>query len=197
MYKKIVSFLLVLIVVLVSICLFALRERESPFTKSNCPFCNSSVLARQSFYEDELAIALCDYRPIMPGHCLVVPKRHVERFEELSDEEADRICRVMKKVHQAAKKAFSASAYLLLEKNGHEVGQEVPHVHFHYIPRQAGDSSILKLFFRIIWNNLKKPLSPSQTELTLDKMKEAMEEVKEGKDSNNPHLLPIDKVLEN
>src|SRR4029078_13357621 len=104
-----------------------------------CPFCDSKVIEYQKFYEDDLVIALYTHRPIFPGHSLIIPKRHVERFEMLNDQEITRISQVIKKVDKAAQKVFGTSAYLLLQKNGREVGQTVPHVHFHYIPRKTGD----------------------------------------------------------
>src|SRR5690349_17595131 len=77
----------------------------SRFTRS-CAFCDSTVLHHQKFYEDELVLALYTHKPILPGHCLVIPKRHVERFEMLTDAEMMQIGRIIKKVDQAAMKVF-------------------------------------------------------------------------------------------
>ncbi len=151
------------------------NKSQNNFFGKECPFCNTSVLEYQKFYEDDLVLALYTYKPIMPGHCLVIPKRHVERFELLSDAEATQICRVIKKVNQAAEKAFGTSAYLLMQKNGREVGQTVPHVHFHYIPRKTGDDSTLKFIFKMFIVNLQKPIPPAEMEQAVAKMKAAME----------------------
>jgi diadenosine tetraphosphate (Ap4A) HIT family hydrolase len=72
--------------------LFADKEESAP-----CAFCNPAILDYQQFYEDDLVIALYTHKPVMPGHCLIIPKRHVERFEMLSDEESLQIFRVIKK----------------------------------------------------------------------------------------------------
>lgn len=142
-----------------------------------CPFCNPSILEHQKFYEDDLVLALYTHKPIMQGHCLIIPKRHVERFEMLSDEEDAQICRVIKKVDQAVTVAFETSSYLILQKNGHEVGQTVPHVHFHYIPRKAGDDSVLKFLFRMLLVNVQSPIQSAEMEQMVGKMKIAMDEV--------------------
>lgn len=92
----------------------------------------NSPWKRQAFYKNDLVLALYSHKPIYPGHCLIIPKRHVERFEMLSEEEITEIGRVIKKVNQAVEKVFQTSSYLLLQKNGREVGQ-TPHVHVHYI----------------------------------------------------------------
>ena len=142
--------------------------------QKDCPFCQSSVLNYQKFYEDALIIALYTHKPIMPGHCLIIPKRHIERFEMLSDHEAVQICRVIRKVDQAVKKVFGTSSYLIWQKNGREVGQSVPHVHFHYIPRLKGDGSTLKFLFNMFWINAQQPIRPSQMHQTVEKLKAAI-----------------------
>lgn len=142
--------------------------------KGYCAFCDTDVLNRQKFYEDDLIIALYTYQPILPGHCLIIPKRHVERFDMLSEDEIAGIGRVIKKVHHAASKVFNTSSYLILQKNGLEVGQSVPHVHFHYIPRKKGDDGTLKILVKMYMLKWHTPLSATEMQPLVDKMKEAM-----------------------
>lgn len=140
-----------------------------------CAFCDPNVIEAQKFYEDDTIVALTTHKPVVPGHCLIIPKRHAERFEQLTDEEVASISRVIKKVDQAALKVYHRASYLLLQKNGAEAGQTVPHVHFHYFPRKTGDnSSFLTFFMRMYIANLKKPMAPSEMKPICDKMKEAM-----------------------
>lgn len=139
-----------------------------------CAFCNPAITQHQAFYEDHLVLALYTHKPMFPGHCLIIPKRHVERFEMLTDEEIAQMGRVIKKVDQAVRKVFETSAYILIQKNGYEVGQSVPHVHVHYIPRKQGDDSHLKFIFKLYWSNLGSPLSESEMQETVYKLKEAM-----------------------
>lgn len=139
-----------------------------------CAFCDEKVLKKQTFYDDGVVLALYTHRPIFPGHSLIIPKRHVERFENLTDEEILHIGQVIKKVNQAATKVFKTSSYLLLQKNGQEVGQSVPHVHFHYIPRVAGDDSVLKFLVKMFLANLHKPLSDAEMEQAVEAMKQAI-----------------------
>ena len=143
--------------------------------ETECAFCNRTVLDSQKFYEDDLVIALWNYRAALPGHSLIIPKRHVERFDALTDQESLKIAQVIKKVDAAARQVFNSSAYLLYQKNGREVGQSVPHVHFHYIPRQFGDDSLISLLFNICTLSLKKNLTPTEMGIATNKMKLAME----------------------
>jgi len=137
-----------------------------------CAFCDQEVLDRQKFYEDDLVIALFSHRPIYPGHSLVIPKRHVERLEELTDAEATRIHQVIRKVNSATRSVFETSAYLVLQKNGVEVGQTVPHVHFHLIPRKSNDDSTLAFLWHAVLAQIKRPISPEEMRSDISRMKE-------------------------
>lgn len=174
MRKKIAISLFVVIVLGVVSGFFLLDVNGPTFTRENCPFCNASVLDSQKFYEDDEVLALCTYKPVMPGHCLVIPKRHVERFEMLTDAEVTQIGRVIRKVNVAVEKVYGTSAYLLLEKNGREVGQTVPHVHFHYMPRKTGDDSTISFLYKMFVANLKRPISLADRQQTVETMKAAM-----------------------
>jgi histidine triad (HIT) family protein len=148
---------------------------KAPLPTAHCAFCDSVVLNRQKFYEDDLVLALCTHKPILPGHCLIVSKRHVERFEMLTDEEIQRIGQVIKKVDQAVRKVLGTSSYLLLQKNGPEVGQSVPHMHIHYVPRQAGDTSPIQFLFKMGLANLKKPISSTEMNQMVERIREVLE----------------------
>jgi len=172
MFKKIFIGVMTVALLAAGSYFFFASHRQSLF--EDCAFCDPEILANQTFYEDDLVLALYTYKPIMPGHCLIIPKRHVERFEMLTNEEACQICRVIKKVNAAAMKAFGTGSYLLLQKNGWEVGQSVPHVHFHYIPRKVGDRYSLFFLIKMYIVNLGSPIDPSEMHEAVQKMKAAI-----------------------
>ncbi|MES2200509.1 MAG: HIT family protein [Chlamydiota bacterium] len=145
-------------------------------TSKSCAFCNPSVLLRQTFYEDDLVLALYSHKPIFPGHCLIVPKRCINRFEELSDQEIIQVKRVIDKVDGAAQRVFGTCSYLFLQKNGVEVGQTEPHVHFHYIPRQEGDSSTFVFMVRMVFLSAMGPISAEEMQEVVGKMRKEMRE---------------------
>lgn len=93
----------------------------------------------QRVFENEHVLAFLDIRPLAEGHTLVIPKRPVTRFEELTDAEAAELGRALRTVARKVVAATGAAGYNLLQNNGLVAGQEVPHVHFHIIPRRAGD----------------------------------------------------------
>lgn len=144
-------------------------------TETPCAFCNHQIVSRQKFYEDDLVIALCTHKPIVPSHFLIIPKRHVERLEMLSSEEISHIHQVIEKVNRASQQVFQTSSYFIHQKNGQEVGQSVPHVHFHFIAKSAGDNSHLKFFVNMIIAHLKSPMSSKELQDVTEKMKISME----------------------
>ncbi len=154
---------------------FFIKPFSQPSLNESCAFCDQTILNNQKFYEDDLVLALYTHKPILPGHCLIIPKRHVERFEKLTDSEISEIGQVIKKVNKAVIKVFETSSYLLLQKNGVEVGQTVPHVHFHYIPRKQGDTSTLGFILKMYLANAKNPISQNSMEETVEKLKDAIQ----------------------
>ncbi|MGD2169482.1 MAG: HIT family protein [Chlamydiota bacterium] len=140
-----------------------------------CAFCDKEILSRQKFYEDDVVIALYTHKPIVPSHFLIIPKRHVERLEMLSQEEILHIHQVIQKVNGASNKVFHTSAYLIHQKNGSEMGQSVPHVHFHLIAKQSKDSSSFKFFVNMIIANVCSPISSEAMQQVTDEMKMAMD----------------------
>lgn len=175
MRKKLFPLLAIVVCIMVLTYFFFIKPFSQSSFNDYCAFCDPTVLNNQKFYEDDLVLALYTHKPILPGHCLVISKRHVERFEMLTDDEITQIGRVIKKVNQAVEKVFETSSYLLLQKNGLEVGQSVPHVHFHYIPRKKGDDSIIQFLAKMYITNLQKPLSAAEMQGVVGNMKKAMQ----------------------
>ena len=86
-------------------------------------------------YEDNLIIAFLDIQPLTRGHTLVVPKEPAPSMDQLSLESAAALGRALPIVSSAVLKATGATAYNLIQNNGHEAGMSVAHVHIHIIPR--------------------------------------------------------------
>lgn len=95
----------------------------------------SGEIPCHKLYEDELVFAFLDINPLSPGHALVIPKEAAETLDELSDESAAAIGRVLPRICRAVKKVTGTSAYNVLENNGGAAHQVVRHVHFHIIPK--------------------------------------------------------------
>ena len=86
-------------------------------------------------YEDDRVLAFLDVGPLSFGHTLVIPKEPAVTLDQLSDESAAAIGRVLPRLCRAVAQATGSSAYNVLQNNGSLAHQAVMHVHFHIIPR--------------------------------------------------------------
>lgn len=86
-------------------------------------------------YEDQSVLAFLDINPLSKGHVLVIPKERVATLDQLSDECAAAIGRVLPRLCRAVLRATGAQAYNILQNNGTVAHQAVHHVHFHIIPK--------------------------------------------------------------
>ncbi|MCC6357589.1 MAG: HIT family protein [Phycisphaerales bacterium] len=116
----------------------------------------------QRVFESPTVFAFLDINPLAPGHTLVVPKRQVERLEQLPENEAADIARVLGRIARAILDVTGAPDYNVLQNNGSSAGQVVPHVHFHIIPRREHDG----LGFR--WN--PKPAGADELKALRDRL---------------------------
>ncbi|MEO1203591.1 MAG: HIT family protein [Pseudomonadota bacterium] len=72
------------------------------------------------------------------GQCCVVTRRHTATLLDLSDEECRAITSAAKRVAYALSRAYQPLGILTFQNNGVYSGQEVPHYHYHVVPRQPG-----------------------------------------------------------
>ena len=93
-------------------------------------------------YEDEHVFAFLDIGPLSPGHTLVIPKEPAATLDQLSDDAAAAIGRVLPRIARAVMKATGTTAYNVLQNNGAAAHQAVFHVHSHIIPKPAGGGGL-------------------------------------------------------
>lgn len=100
----------------------------------DCPFC-----ARADLSSSEPAFAFDDHYPVASGHRLVVPRRHVERLEELDADDWAAVFRLVHSEMQDAAGRSGVDGVNVGVNSGRAAGQTVDHAHVHVIPRTAGD----------------------------------------------------------
>ena len=93
-------------------------------------------------YEDERVLAFLDIAPLSRGHLLVIPKEPAETLDQLSDESAAAIGRVLPRLCRAVLAATGAKAFNVLQNNGRLAHQAVFHVHFHVIPKYGPEDGL-------------------------------------------------------
>lgn len=94
-------------------------------------------------FEDECTLAFMDLMPQTEGHALVITREPAETLLDLSPDGAAACIRTTQRVAAAVKRAFDVPGILVTQVNGAAAGQTVPHVHFHIIPRRAGEQLLM------------------------------------------------------
>ena len=103
-----------------------------------CLFCNSKI--SDIAHENELAYASYDTYPVSEHHCLIIPKRHVADYFELSNEEliaCNDLIKIIKE--ETLTKDKNVKAFNIGTNAGKIAGQSIMHCHIHLIPRREGD----------------------------------------------------------
>jgi len=93
-------------------------------------------------YEDEHVLAFLDVGPLSRGHALVIPKEAKATLDQLSDESAAAIGRVLPRLARAIMQVTGVRDYNVLQNNGSAAHQVVMHVHFHIIPKPSPDAGL-------------------------------------------------------
>ena len=104
----------------------------------DCIFCNLEA----SRIEDQntLFLVIKDLYPVTEGHTLIIPKRHVPSFFELTDEEQTSFLEMLHaQKHMLASMDETITGFNVGINDGEDAGQTVMHCHIHLIPRRNGD----------------------------------------------------------
>jgi len=108
----------------------------------DCPFCTNKEVKERTIIENDLAFAFPTNTPIVPGHILVCPKRHVQYYEDTTPEEKAAIEELREKLKKALKNALNAQGFNWAWNEEKIGGQSVPHFHLHIVPRKEGDQGV-------------------------------------------------------
>ena len=103
---------------------------------SNCPFC---MHEHELIADSTDAFAILDKFPVNPGHVLVIPKRHVASYFDLSDQERLACWLMVQHVQHLIQERHNPDGFNLGINIGMAAGQTIYHVHIHLIPRYLGD----------------------------------------------------------
>lgn len=102
-----------------------------------CPFC--TLQPERIVEKNDHAVWIYDGFPVSLGHCLIIPKRHVGSFFEVSAEERIAMLALLDKAKEVIKEKYQPDAFNIGINDGPAAGQTVPHLHLHLIPRYEGD----------------------------------------------------------
>ena len=106
-----------------------------------CPFCKiiESDSTNRIIDQNDLGFVIYDSYPINEGHTLIIPKRHISSFFEITHEERNALLSLLDSAKTILNNEFKPNSYNIGINDGKAAGQTVPHLHIHLIPRYQGD----------------------------------------------------------
>ena len=106
--------------------------------KNFCIFCK--IRKKEIIFENQLAYASIDSYPVSKFHTLIIPKRHVENYFDLSPKEIQS-CNdlIFKSKKNILREDLSVAGFNIGVNAGKVAGQSIMHCHIHLIPRRKGD----------------------------------------------------------
>ncbi len=139
---------------------------------NQCVFCDPKIREKETFYESKKCIAIVNIKPVVPGHILIIPKRHVEKFVELTEQEIVDMFGSLKNVYDILIKTFKATAFNLVIQDGRDSGQSIAHLHLHVAPRIKYDIDDKDFYSKILLDSEERdPITDEEIEKLVRKLK--------------------------
>ncbi len=104
----------------------------------DCIFCDESV-KRDVILDNDIFYSIWDENPVSEGHALIVPKKHIESFFDLTSEELLQMYDIIKRTKEVIDEKYHPGAYNIGVNDGEAAGRTIHHLHVHLIPRYKGD----------------------------------------------------------
>jgi histidine triad (HIT) family protein len=106
---------------------------------SDCIFCGivNNKIPAQVIDQDHKTLAFLDILPLAKGHTVVIPKIHAATIEDLTEFDAQALMPAVSRVVKLLDTSFSPDGFTI--GINHKIGQAVPHLHIHVIPRWVDD----------------------------------------------------------
>lgn len=136
-----------------------------------CVFCTDPAIQKRTIVKNKLSFAFPTSMPIVPGHILLCPIRHISSFDKLTKEERTSLSSLMNDIKQALIKSFHAQGFNYAWNEGAIAGQTVAHLHLHIVPRIEGDTGIWGYEPRnFLYRPGERPTSPDEELLQITQM---------------------------
>lgn len=147
--------------------------------QSSCPFCIAGF-SEHAFIENGDFIAVYNIAPILPGHSMIIPKKHIESILELSENQITELFSFARKVTVFLTDVFQGEGFDWSLQENEVAGQSVDHLHLHIVIRKTGDLSSPGKWYKMIEDNENQLLdSKSRKRLDIDSYKRITDFLKE------------------
>jgi bis(5'-adenosyl)-triphosphatase len=100
-------------------------------------FFSTINVTSQVFHTTPLSFAFVNYKPLVPGHVLVSPRRVSMQLSDLTPAELTDLFSTVTRVQTTLRRVYGVKSFNVAVQDGPEAGQTVPHVHAHVLPRKG------------------------------------------------------------
>ncbi len=104
-----------------------------------CLFCDKENQKFKLIAENDFCVARWDAYPVSKGHALIIPKKHIASFFDLTEEEIVKIFSLMREAKKFIEEKYHPDGFNIGINDGEAAGRTIHHLHFHLIPRYKGD----------------------------------------------------------
>ncbi len=106
-----------------------------------CLFCEKAHRKEEWLFDNQFFYVIKDQFPVSLGHSLIIPKRHIEDYFNMTKDEAFMLHDTILETKKMLDLLHSPDGYNIGINNGEAAGQSIFHLHIHLIPRYIGDVS--------------------------------------------------------
>jgi len=161
------------------LCVFVPVEMTNTENTNLCPFCAHNVQS-SVFYSYGANLAIYNIAPVLPGHSLIIPQRHVTGIMQLSRSELTDFFETARMALKVLMKAFNTDSFDWSVQEKPEAGQTIEHLHLHIVPRLKGDLKHPGDWYPLIQNNDEDIIdSIYRTKLNQNAMQQIVSELKD------------------
>lgn len=102
---------------------------------ADCLFCKiiAGEIPSKKIYEDDTVYVFEDIAPAAPIHYLCIPKQHISKLDEVTEENSEVIAHIYEVIAKLAKELDLKDGFRVVANCGEQAGQSVFHIHFHLL----------------------------------------------------------------
>lgn len=117
--------------------------------KVDCILCcirdNDPRVESLKVYEDDQVFITLNRYPYNPGHLMVIPRIHIEKFEDLSDQQRDYLFNIVIKIQKLLQEVFQPIGFNVGYNQGQFAGASINHIHVHVVPRYKSELGFIDI----------------------------------------------------
>ena len=130
-----------------------LDKNRASYTRSfkdksanGCVFCRKDDTIEIHSLKNKDWRVIANRFPYMDGNIMLVPKRHIETLEEITDMEWKNFSQILVRTQKVLGKVFKTSSFNIGMNLGPESGASIAHIHWQIVPRTFKNITVMNTF---------------------------------------------------